>query len=68
MAAYVIGQLQSVSDPSTFSEYQELAHPTIDKYGGKVVCGNDKIEVGDGNWSPLGVIVIEFESMERAKE
>ncbi len=68
MTAYVIGQVQAVSDPAAFGEYQELAHPTLGQYGGKVVCGSDKIEVGDGNCSPLGVIVIEFESMERAKE
>ena len=68
MAAYVIGQIQSISDPATFEEYVSLAVPTLEKYGGKVVLGGDKIEVGDGNWSPIGVIVIEFESMARLKE
>ena len=68
MAAYVIGQVQSISDPEAFSEYVSLAGPTLEKYGGKIVLGGDKIETADGNWSPIGVIVIEFESMARIKE
>ena len=68
MAAYVIGTVQSVSDPEMFSEYVTLAGPTLEKYRGKIVLGDDRIEVGDGNWSPIGVIVIEFDSMSRLKE
>jgi uncharacterized protein (DUF1330 family) len=67
MAAYAIGMARSVSDPEGFTEYQRLAGPTVEQYGGKFVAGGDKIEVGDGDWSPVGIVVIEFESMERLK-
>ena len=68
MAAYVIGAIQSVNDPTAFSEYQNLALPTLAKYGGTVVVGGTKIEVADGNWSPTGMVVVEFETMAKAKE
>ena len=68
MAAYVIGAVLSVSDPAKFSEYAEVATPTLEQYGGKVVVGGTNIEVADGKWSPVGMIVIEFESMAQAKK
>ncbi|MDP6497900.1 MAG: DUF1330 domain-containing protein [Dehalococcoidia bacterium] len=68
MAAYVIGAIQSVNDPTAFSEYQNLALPTLAKYCGTVVIGSTKIEVADGNWSPTGMVVVEFETMAKAKE
>ena len=68
MAAYVIGAIQSVNDPVAFSEYQNLALPTLVKYGGTLVVGGTKIEVADGNWSPTGMVVVEFETMAKAKE
>ena len=68
MAAYAIGAVLSVSDPETLSEYAGLATATLEKYGGKIVVGGGKIEVADGNWSPVGIIVIEFESLEQIKK
>ena len=68
MAAYVIGAIQSVNDPAAFSEYHTLALPTLAKYGGNVILGGTKIEVADGNWSPVGMVVVEFETMAKAKE
>ena len=67
MAAWVVGAIQSVNDPAGFAEYQQLAGPTVEQYGGKIILGGNKIEVGDGNWSPAGVVVIEFEGLEQAK-
>ncbi len=68
MAAYVFGAMQSVSDPAGFAEYQRLAGATVAQYGGKLLAGGNKIEVADGNWTPAGVVALEFESLERAKE
>ena len=68
MAAYVIGALQSVHDPAAFSEYGRTADLTLEQYGGKLLVAGDKIEVADGNWSPVGLVVIEFESLAQAKK
>jgi uncharacterized protein (DUF1330 family) len=68
MAAYVIGFVSNVKDPAGFAEYQKLAIPTLEKYGGKVIVGGNKIEVADGNWAPAGAIVVQFESLQKAKQ
>ncbi len=68
MSAYVIGSIYNISDPAGFAEYRGQAGPSVEKYGGKLVLMSQKIEVGDGSWSPIGMVVLEFESMERAKE
>jgi len=68
MAVYAIGAVLSVSDPEKFSAYQQAAGPTLAQYGGKILGGGTNVEVADGTWSPVGMVVIEFESMAKAKE
>ncbi len=68
MAAYVVGAIQNINDPAGFAEYQRLAGPSVAKYGGKLILNGNKIEVADGTWSPAGLVVLEFESLERAKQ
>lgn len=67
MATYVIASVFSVSDPEKFSAYQQAAGPTLAQYGGKVLGGGTNVEVADGTWSPVGMVVIEFESKAKAK-
>ena len=68
MATYVIGAVLSVKDPEKFAAYQQVAGPTVALYGGKILGGGTNIEVADGTWLPIGMVVIEFESMAKAKE
>ncbi len=68
MPAFVFANIQSVSNPARFAEYRDLAEPTVVQYGGKFLAGGTKIEIADGDWSPLGVMVGEFESLAKAKE
>jgi uncharacterized protein (DUF1330 family) len=67
MPAWVFGAIQSISDPAGFAAYQGAAGPTIAKHGGKIIAAGNKIEVADGNWMPVGVVVLEFENLEKAK-
>ena len=68
MPAYVVGTIYDIKDPSGFDEYGDQARPTLAKYGGKLVMSSRSIEVGDGSWSPIGMVMFEFESMVKAKE
>ncbi len=68
MPAFVFANIQSVSNPARFAEYQGLAGPTVVQYGGKFLAGGTKIEIADGDWSPVGVMAAEFESLAKAKE
>ena len=68
MPAWFVAIAYSVSNPAELEEYQKRAEPTVEQYGGKFIAGGSKVEVADGNWSPIGLVVIEFENMDRAKE
>ncbi len=67
MAGYVIADVE-VTDPELFAEYRKLVSATIDKYGGKYLARGGDSEVMEGDWTPHRTVVIEFESMDRARE
>jgi len=67
MAAYVIVEIEVV-DPVGYEEYKKLAGATVLKYGGKYTVRGGATEVLEGNWKPKRIVVLEFESMQRAKD
>ena len=67
MAGYVIADV-NVHDAEAYGEYRKLVAPTIEKYGGKFVVRAGAHEVLEGDWKPTRLIVLEFESVARAKE
>jgi len=67
MAAYVIADL-TITDPQGFDEYRQMVPATIAKYGGKYVVRGGQLEKMEGNWEPKRLVIIEFDSVERAKE
>ena len=67
MPAYVIVEIDIV-DPVGYEEYKKLAGPTVAKYGGKYIVRGGRTEVLEGDWEPKRIVVLEFESTERAKE
>ena len=68
MPGYIIGQQKGIKDAAAFEGYQGAAGPTVVQYGGKLVLNTDKIQAGDGGWSPAGIVMLEFESVEQAKK
>ena len=67
MAAYVIVEIEIV-DPVGYEEYKKLAGATVEKDGGKYIVRGGKTEVLEGDWKPKRIVVLRFESMQRAKE
>jgi len=67
MPAYVIVEIQ-VHDPVKFEEYKKQAPASIAAYGGKYLARGGAVETLDGNWAPERVVLLEFPSMERARE
>jgi uncharacterized protein (DUF1330 family) len=66
MSAYVIVDID-VTDPQGYQEYIKLAPPTVAAYGGKYIARAGKTEVLEGEWVPQRLVILEFESLERAK-
>jgi uncharacterized protein (DUF1330 family) len=67
MAAYVIATLE-ITDPQGFEEYRNMVPPTIEQYGGKYIVRGGKMEKLEGDWEPKRLVIIEFDSLEQAKQ
>ena len=66
MPAYVIVDIQ-VTDPVGYEEYKKLAPPIVAAYGGRYLARGGKTETLEGDWLPKRLVILEFESAERAK-
>ncbi len=67
MSAYLIVELE-VTDPAKFQRYRELVPPIIEKYGGRYIVRGGDTEVLEGSWVPKRIVVLEFETAQKAKE
>jgi len=67
MSAYVIVEIDIV-DPAGYEEYKKLAGATVEKYGGKYIVRGGEAEVLEGDWKPKRIVVLQFDSMQRAKD
>jgi uncharacterized protein (DUF1330 family) len=67
MPAYVVVHVQ-VHDASRYDEYKQLAPESIRRYGGRYLTRGGAVEVLEGDWVPKRLVILEFPTMERAKE
>ena len=67
MAGYIIGEVE-VTDRTKYEEYITVAPSTIAAYGGRYIVRAGKAENLEGDWDPKRIVVLEFDSFERAKE
>src|SRR6266446_205887 len=66
MTAYVIADID-VTDQDGYAPYRELAHKTVTEYGGRYIARGGAVQPLDGDWNPSRVVIIEFGSMEAAR-
>jgi uncharacterized protein (DUF1330 family) len=67
MAAYVIVNIE-VIDPVGYEEYKKIAAPAVAACGGRYVVRGGAAEILEGDWIPKRFVILEFESVARAKE
>ena len=67
MSAYIIVEID-ILDPKGYDEYKNRAGESVEKYGGKYIVRGGATEVLEGDWQPKRIVVLEFESMQRAKD
>lgn len=67
MPAYVIANI-AVTDPVQYEDYKRLAGPSVTAYEGKYLVRGGTAEILEGGWTPNRVVVLEFPSIERARE
>ena len=67
MTAYIILDIV-VNDPIGYEDYKKLGPPTVALYGGKYIARGGTTEVVEGDWKPNRIVILQFDSMEHAKE
>ena len=67
MAAYVIVDV-TIHDKERYLEYIKQSPATVEAFGGRFVVRGAKAEILEGDWTPGRFVMLEFDSVERAKE
>ena len=67
MAAYIIVEIH-VHDPVQYERYKELAASTVAAFGGRYVVRGGAADVLEGAREPARVVVLEFPTVQRARE
>ena len=65
MPAYVIVNVNT-SDPEKYEDYKKMAQETVTKFGGRYLVRGGAMKVLEGSWNPTRIVVLEFDSYERA--
>ena len=65
MAAYIIFDVEDI-EPG--DEYVKLAGESLAPFQAKAIVHGDMLEVLGGDWEPKALVMLEFESMEQARQ
>jgi uncharacterized protein (DUF1330 family) len=66
MSAYIVVEIE-INDPATYEEYKRLAPLSIAQYGGRYIVRGGAAETLEGSWTPKRFVMLEFDSMDQAK-
>jgi uncharacterized protein (DUF1330 family) len=67
MPVYVISEISTILEPALMEKYRTLAQASIKQYGGRYIVRGGAIEKVEGE-VPHAVVIVEFPSIERARE
>lgn len=67
MPAYVIVDIV-INDSEKYEKYRTLAPPTIAAYGGRYLVRGGRAQLLEGNRQPNRVAMLEFPTLDRARE
>ena len=67
MAGYMVGNI-TVTDPETFADYGKRVPATVAQFGGTYVVRGGVPEKVEGNYDPVRIVILQFESVEKARE
>jgi uncharacterized protein (DUF1330 family) len=67
MSAYVIVEV-TIEDPVEYEEYKKLTPAAVTAFDGKFIVRGGETDTLEGDWNPERIVVLEFPTVERAKE
>jgi uncharacterized protein (DUF1330 family) len=68
MSAYYIFDITQVMDEEKLGEYRQRVGATVQQYGGRYVVRGGEFEVVEGNWNPVRLVILEFPSLQQARQ
>lgn len=67
MPAYLIVDID-VTDPVGYQAYRELVGPIVQAAGARFIVRGGAFDVLEGEWRPRRIVMLEFPSMDAARE
>lgn len=67
MPAYIVVEIE-VLDAERYEDYKRMVAPSLAAYDGRFLVRGGRAETLEGDWAPKRLVVLEFPSVERAKE
>ena len=67
MPAFVIVEI-TIHNPVEYEDYKKLTPASLKPFDGRFVVRGGKTETLEGDWNPERIVVLEFPSVEKAKE
>ena len=67
MAAYIIVEVE-INDPVRYEDYKKQTPLSLGKYQGKFIVRGGKTETLEGGWAPQRLVVLEFPTMDLARQ
>ena len=67
MAGYAIADVEVVNE-TAYREYRRRFNPILEKFGGRLLVNGGPTETVEGSWSPRRLIVLEFPTVEAARQ
>jgi uncharacterized protein (DUF1330 family) len=67
MPAYLIADIDT-TDPVKMEEYRKRVPAAIAAHGGKFLARGGALAQLEGGWTPSRIVVLEFPSLEKAKQ
>jgi uncharacterized protein (DUF1330 family) len=67
MPAYVIASVSEAHDDEALAEYRRRNTAAVEAHGGRFVVRGGAMDVLEGDWAPLRVVVIEFDDVDAAR-
>lgn len=67
MPAYLIANVE-IKDFEKIKDYMAATPAALKKYSGRFLIRGGAIAVMEGNWEPKRLVVVEFDTLEKAQE
>jgi uncharacterized protein (DUF1330 family) len=67
MAAYILVNVK-VTDAARYDGYRQLAQRAVERHGGRYLARGGETVTLEGGWQPDRIVVLEFPTLERARE